>query len=258
MKLISTLLFFTILSLTSQAQLWKMTAGYNLSLMQQDMKKNIPPAHSIHWGIACQLPGKWSRVTAGTELGFGIYASKTKEQTFNFGSSSAVVPVNYNSNVFTANLQLRYDLADDAKLVIPYINAKGGLYSFFSNVYIEDPNDPLGCKALQQENIISDKTFYWSAGAGLQVNTGFFAKTKEHKTILLDLGVNLVRGGTLDYINTKRLMDVQNSTPQSKPVSVQFVNASTQEIHEHTVAQVYTSPLRMLEIKAGVIFLFRK
>ena len=41
-------------------------------------------------------------------------------------------------------------------------------------------------------------------------------------------------------------------TPDEKPLNVQFINDSTQSIHEHTVAQVYTSPLRMLEFRAGI------
>ena len=41
--------------------------------------------------------------------------------------------------------------------------------------------------------------------------------------------------------------------PGAKPLNVQFINASTQAIHEHTVAQVYISPLRMLEFRAGVV-----
>jgi len=38
-------------------------------------------------------------------------------------------------------------------------------------------------------------------------------------------------------------------------LNVQFINASTQSIHEHKVAQVYTSPLKMLEFRAGITFM---
>lgn len=255
MKFIFTLSLFTLFSLTINAQHWQLEGGYSLGLMQKEMKENIPPAHSLKIGGAYQLPGKWNRVAIGAELGVGVYASKTIDQTFNFGSSSSVVPVNYSSNVFTGNINLRYDFADNQEMLIPYISAKTGVYRFYSNIYVEDPRDVLGCRALQQENIISDNTLYWSAGGGLKVNSGFFGKYKHRSNVLIDLGAHFTRGGTMDYINTTRLMEVQNSTPQSKPVNVTFVNANTQEIHEHTVAQVYSSPLRMLEIKAGVVFL---
>ena len=33
---------------------------------------------------------------------------------------------------------------------------------------------------------------------------------------------------------------------------MQFVNVATQTIHEHQLAEVYTSPLQLLEFKIGV------
>ena len=67
------------------------------------------------------------------------------------------------------------------------------------------------------------------------------------------ISANTIRGGTLSYINTKHLMDPSAITdPDAKPLDVEFINVSTQAIHEHTVAQVYTSALRMLEFRAGV------
>jgi hypothetical protein len=72
---------------------------------------------------------------------------------------------------------------------------------------------------------------------------------------MIDISANTIRGGEISYINTKHLMDPQNMTdPDGKPLNVEFINVSTQSIHEHTVAQVYDSPLRMLEFKAGITF----
>jgi len=254
MKITSTLLLLIFSYSLSFSQQWKFTTGYNLSLMQQEMKENIQPAHGLQTGVLYQVPSL-KRLSVGLEIGVGSYANKQVDQTFQFdNNTSAVVPVNYTSNVFNANLQTRINLVDETKfVVIPYINAKAGLYNFFSNIYIEDPHDPLGCRALESENIINDKTLYWSAGGGLQVDLGYFSKKKRRNSILLDLAANVIRGGTIDYINTKDLVEVQDATPLSKPVSVEFINASTQSIHEHAVAQLYTSTLRMLEIRAGVV-----
>ncbi|HEX7902331.1 MAG TPA: hypothetical protein VF487_00530 [Chitinophagaceae bacterium] len=254
MKIISTLFSFFILTITANSQQWKLTSAYSLGLMQQEMKENIQPAHSLQLGILYQLP-QVKRLSLGLELGIGSYANKQIDQTFQFdNNTSAVVPVNYTSNVFNANLQGRLNLVDETKFVVtPYINAKAGLYNFFSSIYIEDPDDPLSCRALEHESIINDKTLYWSAGGGLQIDLGYFSKKKKKNSVVLDLGANVIRGGTIDYINTKDLVEVQTNNPMSKPVSVDFINASTQSIHEHTVAQLYSSPLRMLEIRAGVV-----
>ncbi|MDP4265364.1 MAG: hypothetical protein Q8941_22750 [Bacteroidota bacterium] len=260
MKLLSTLVFLTVFTFSAFSQQWKFIGGYSLGIPQKDMHKNIPPAHSLQAGIVYQLPGQWKQLSVGAETGIGLYASKRVDQTFQFeNNTSSIVPVNYNSNVFNADLQARLDLVDNKKFVIPYIGLKGGLYNFFSTIRIEDPNDPGGCTALQHKNILSDNTFYWSAGAGLQVNTSFFAKRKFTRNVLIDISANMIHGGSISYINTKHLIDEQTmNDPKAQPLNVQFINASTQQIHEHTVAQVFTSPLRMIELRAGVVVLLRR
>ena len=262
MKFISTLLLCSFF-FSASSQQWKLISAYSLGLPKQDMGKNIQPAHSLQAGILYQLPGRLKQLGVGLEAGIGSYASKRIDQTFQFNNNLAsVVPVNYNSNTFNVNLQARFNLLPDKYKVIPYVNAKGGLYNFFSNIYIDDPYDADGCHALQQENIINDKTMYWSAGGGVQVDPGIFSPKRKHRgNVLIDISANTIHGGTLNYINTKNLQDEQTqpvTDPKSKPLNVQFINASTQEIHEHKVAQVYTSPLRLLEFRAGVTVLLGK
>jgi hypothetical protein len=254
MKFISTL-FLSIVFFSASSQQWKITGNYSLGIPRQEMSKNIPPAHSFQGGLLYQLPAPLKQLSVGIELGIGLYANRRIEQTFQFNNNvAAVVPVNYSSNVFNANLRTRFNLLSDKNYVIPYVDAKAGLYNFFSNIYIEDPEDPNGCRALERENIINDKTMYWSAGGGLQIDPALFSKNKKRGKVLIDISANAIRGGTLNYINTKDLIDAQTiNDPEGKPVSVTFVNASTQEIHEHTVAQVYTSALRLLEFRAGVL-----
>jgi hypothetical protein len=255
MKFISTL-FFCLLLFSANSQQWKLTSSYSLGIPKQDMGENIQPAHSLQAGVLYQMPGTFKRLSAGLELGIGMYAHKTIDQTFQFDNTPTILPVDYSSNVFNVNIQTRLNLLSDKKSVIPYINAKGGLYNFYSNVFIGDPDDPGGCKALEQENIINDNTTYWSAGGGLQINPVIFSKNKHRGRVLIDISANTIRGGTISYINTKHLMDAQDmNASNSKPLEVRFINASTQSIHEHTVAQVYTTPLRMLEFRAGITVL---
>jgi hypothetical protein len=254
MKFIFTFLM-GFLFFSANSQQWKFTSSYSLGIPKQEMGKNIQPAHSLQTGVLYQLPGTLKQLSAGLEFGIGIYAVERIDQTFQFdNNTSTVLPVDYSSNVFNANIQARFNLLSDKNLIIPYINAKGGLYNFYSSIYIGDPEDGGGCHALEQENIMNDKTMYWSAGGGLQINTGIFSKKKHNARAMVDISANTIRGGEISYINTKHLMDAPNvSDPDGKPLNVQFINATTQSIHEHKVAQVYTSPLRMLEFRAGVV-----
>jgi hypothetical protein len=253
MKFTSTLLL-SFLFFSANSQQWKFTTSYSLGIPRQEMGKNIQPAHSLQNGILYQLPGELKRLSIGLEFGVGIYAYERIDQTFQFdNNTSTVLPVDYSSNVFNANIHARFNLLSDKNFIIPYINAKGGLYNFYSSIYIGDPEDDGGCHALEQENIINDKTMYWSAGGGLQVDPAIFSKNKHRGRVMIDISANTIQGGTLNYINTKHLTDPQNSAdPDGKPLEVKFMNVNTQSIHEHTVAQVYTSPLRMLEFRAGI------
>jgi hypothetical protein len=265
MKFISTLLLTSFLYLSVAGQGWKLTGNYSFGLPQQQMGKNIQPAHSLQTGILYQLCGNLSQLSVGFGLGIGSYANKRIDQTFQFDNNTAsVVPVNYSSNTFNVNFQTRFDLLKGNYLVTPYINAKGGLYNFFSTIYIDDPNDAGGCHALEQKTLMNDNTMYWSAGGGLQIDPKIFMKgcscqkknsdnKKAKSNLQIDLGANVIHGGTMSYINTKHLVDAQTVTdPAGKPLQVQFINASSQQIHEHTVAQVYTSTLRMIEFTLGI------
>ena len=256
MKFISTLLMVCVF-FSSNSQQFKLTSGYSLGLPRQDLSNNIQPVHSMQTGLLVQLPGKLKRLSVGLEIGIGIYASETIDQTFQFdNNTSTVLPVDYSSNAFNANLHARFNLLSDKNLIIPYINAKGGLYNFYSSIYIGDPDDDGGCHALEQENIMNDKTMYWSAGGGLQINPTVFSKNKHTSRLMIDISANTIQGGEISYINTKHLMDAPATIdPDGKPLNVQFINASTQSIHEHKVAQVYTSPLKMLEFRAGITFM---
>jgi len=257
MKFIFTLTLLTALVFSANSQSsWRITGNYSFGVPLDDMSKNIQPINSLQGGIMYQLP-KLKQLSFGFEMGVGSYANKRIDQTFQLDNTTAsVVPVNYSSNTFDLNLQTRWNLLSDKNFIVPYISLKGGVYNFFSTIYVDDPTNNGGCHALEQKTLINDKTMYWSAGTGLQINPAAFAKSKKKGNVLIDLSANTIHGGTLDYINTKHLIDAQTAVdPAGKPLQVKFINASTQQIHEHTVAQVYTSPLRLVEFRAGVVLL---
>jgi hypothetical protein len=221
---------------------------------QRQMGKNIQAAHSLEAGMLYQMPGAFKNLYAGVEFGIGMYARKSVDQTFMFDGVPSTVPVNYSSNLFNANLQARFNIWDQYKApIVPYIQAKAGLYHFYSNIVVEDPNDPNGCVALERENIIKDNTLFWSAGGGIQIDPDIFLKVKRKGKMRIDISAQTIRGGTIDYINTKHLMDAQDvPDPGGKSVKARFINASTQSIHEHSVAQLYSPPLSFFELRFGV------
>lgn len=255
MKIISTLLIsFCCFSLYGQSY---MNIGYSLSTPQQAMNEKINPLHSLTAGIQFQLP-KVKRLQLGAEASWGTYASTTKEQTFTFtNGSSTRTNVNYSSNVLQGALTARVLLLKN-KAVTPYITGKAGYASFYSTIFIEDPHDWDGCRALDQKTLIKDGSITAGYGGGLQIDWAVFSPKADKRRGYIDLRVQNIRGGNINYINTKKLYDAASAPTtggDGKAVSVKFINATTNEIHEHQVAEVYNTPLRMLEYKISWVFM---
>jgi hypothetical protein len=251
-------LVLTFFTYASFGQNFYMNAGYSFGAPQQKMNDKINALHSLSLGANYQVPRTNKRLQVGAELGWGTYANTSKEQTFSFPNGSTTrTQVNYSSNVLQGALTSRL-LITPTRNISPYISAKIGYASFYSNIFIEDPHDEDGCRPLDQKNLIKDGTIMAGYGGGVQVDWATFSPNASKKRMYMDLRVQSIRGGSLDYINTKRLIDASAPPPpgeDGKAVSVKFINATTNEIHEHQVAEVYTTPLRMLEFKLSWIFL---
>ena len=255
------LLFFAVLLFFAANAQFKFGSSYSLSIPQGEMGDHIRPVHSLNISLLYPLKGICDRFTIGADLGIGNYAYVTKEQDLRFPDGSGIkTDVVYSSNVFNAAFFMRGNLLKKGK-VIPYVNTKAGISNFFSNVIVEDPEDPSSCEALERKNIIKDNTFFMAYGGGLQLDLKLFAKKEQPGKYLIDIAVNKIKGGKLNYINTKNIQshvhtDPNNPAPPGKgePVNIQFINITTQTIHEHQVAELYNSPLRMIDIRVGMLF----
>ncbi len=249
---------FTVITTAAAAQ---MDAGfsYSLALPQQEMRENIKPVHSINGIFLSRFKGS-QKFSWGAELGFGSYAFFTKQQDIRFPDGSGITTdVTYSSNMVTGGLVTRYNFFKRAK-VNPYLNGKIGIANLFSKVIVLDPEDEDDCKPLDKKTPINDVSFYAAYGGGVLINLG--GKGCRAQKTWLDISVNQLMGSSLDYINVKDIKEhVHNdpnnpipSTGKSSPLNIRFVNVATQTIHEHQLAEVYTSPLRLLEFKVAVIF----
>ncbi|HEX7846803.1 MAG TPA: outer membrane beta-barrel protein [Chitinophagaceae bacterium] len=260
MKPVYLLALFTVISFSLAAQKeWGFT--YSASLPQHEMKKNINTTHSLNAFVMSNFKGS-KKLSWGVEIGFGQYAFFTKEQDIRFPDGSGIkTDVSYSSNVVNAGLLGRYNFFKEAKKGIsPYFTAKLGYANFFSKVYVHDPEDEDDCKPLDKKTPIKDHSFFASYGAGLQIDV---SGKQRPKGTWLDISVSQIHGTKLDYINVKDIKDhvhndPNNPTPptsdKSTPLTIKFVNVATQTIHEHQLAEVYNSPFRALQIKAGIVW----
>jgi hypothetical protein len=257
---LSLLTIFTCFIVNAQ---FKFGTAYSLSIPQEEMGDNIHPVHSLNVSGLYSIKGLCNRLQVGAELGVGNYAYVSKEQDLRFSDGSGInTDVIYASNVFNAALVMRANLLGKGK-AIPYINAKGGVSNFFSNITVGDPDDFSSCRPLERKNIIKDNTLFAAYGGGVQLDMTLFAKKEKAGKYLIDISINKIRGGKLNYINTKDIQshvetDPNNPTPpttgKGEPLNIQFINITTSTIHEHQIAELYNSPLRMIDIRLGIIF----
>jgi hypothetical protein len=171
--------------------------------------------------------------------------------------------INYSSNTFNANAVVRIDLTRQS-LITPYVILKGGMYSFFSNIRVDDPQDTDGCRALESKSILNDNTAALTYGGGLRYQIYRDRYTRCGGQRYIDFQVTNTRGGTVEYINTKKLNDHQHATAtvssgdgeEVKPLEMKFINVQSKVVHNHKVAEVFKTPLRLLDIRIGYFVTF--
>jgi hypothetical protein len=253
--------YFYLLALSFTAVLdasSQLTGGfsYSLSLPQHEMRNNIRPVHSLNINFMSRFK-QVRNLSLGIEAGFGEYAAFTKEQEIRLPDGSGFdADVSYSSNVATVGVLTRYQLFKDAK-VNPFLTGKLGYTNFFSSVIVDDPKNEDDCKPLERKTPITDHSFFASYEAGLQIDV---SARKNPQKAWINFSVSQLHGTKLTYIDVREIKDNHHdmnaynpaSTSDGKvPLSISFINVSTQAIHKHQLATVYNSPLRLLEMKLG-------
>jgi hypothetical protein len=239
-----------IFCLFSQAQ-FQGNISYNMSVPLKEMADNINLTHSMFFDMRYKFNN--SPLWLGSQFGIGTYAETTERQTYTFSSGETTeADVRFSSNVMNLHMVAGIDLVSKGS-VIPYVNIKGGYSQFFTCIYIPDPSDDGGCKALENKNVFKDGAWSTGAGAGIKIPLNKLVKDKFGFNTWIDFSAGYLVGGEISYINAKKLMnDDPNSNP--KPFNVTFVHVATNELHQHKVAEVFTSRINQLDLKLGILF----
>jgi hypothetical protein len=249
--------FLCFMTFTSFGQLTS-SFHYSLSLPQGAMAKNINAIHQGVLSVGYRLPKALQFVRVGADLGYGGYANVSVPVELQFDNSPPTkTSIQYSSNVAAANAFLQLDLFKKG-LFTPYVLVKSGVQDFHSSIYVADPADTDACRPLENESVLSDQTFTHSFGGGLRLQLptpNYSSRIRQH---YFDFQVVSTRGGSLDYINTKKLTDhsqhnqlQQVTGEESKPVEMRFINITSNVVHAHKVAEVFNSRLRLLDINVG-------
>jgi len=191
----------------------------------------------------------------------GLYASKTREETYVFSDGSDTrTDVQYTSSMYKFLAGPSFDIGSRDELLWGYATVQGGLAGMSSRVYVEDPKDPDGCTALEKKNTFSDRTGVVALGAGLRMNVG---KRSGHFRQYIELGARYMMGGRIDYVNINYMKEEphnmangMNTSTDGRDLNIKFVNVSTNSIHEHKVAEIYSSTFKMLNVRFAYVLTF--
>ncbi len=252
--------FFIALPFLSQSQ-FAMNYGYAFNASQNYMRSSLSNAH----GFAMEYYGnvKKTNYQIGLAYHVGVYGYHTEPIDF-AASDGSIVKTDLNiSNAFNfVSIYHKYSFnkfATSGRLV-PFIDAKTGWSFFRTKLYIADPDDVSNCEPLEQDILQKDNTWNLYAGAGFDYKlNGLFNPANNDcpmkSYFFVSFGFHY--GGKVSYMNVDRddhTMAMQ-SQPSSNPNKTDFytswVNTQTQIVHEHHTGYLFTSPIRMMEIKAG-------
>jgi hypothetical protein len=248
------------LGLSASAQKKKhieMATGYNAAMPQGDMQNKANTVHGIELQILYLIPSN-NKLGIGVQLDAGSYASFTRTQVFGFNGTSTPTNVNYNSNVTSGALVVKYNFIQTDNYGA-FASVRGGMTNFTSKLEVEDPEDVDGCHPLETRNLTEDYTWQAAARVGATIDMHAFINRMPSGLLSLQGYAGYVYGGNVDYINVKKTSGHDHSTTvqtnDGKPVTMQFVNVSTSQTHDHEVARLYNSPVRFLE--AGISLVIR-
>jgi len=113
-------------------------------------------------------------------------------------------------------------------------------------------------------NDILQKDNTWNIGLALGAEyriTGLFnpQKNEEKGQAYFSFSAGYIHGGKISYMNVEKDATAQSHHHQSNSTNnsdktdyyTQWINTNTQIVHQHHTGYVYTSPIRMLELKIG-------
>lgn len=226
--------------------------GYEFGLPVGRMATGMSPVHSLKMSSLLPINFITANLQMGVDVAYGLYGVRTFDINYRQNGNYINTSVMYNSDVAQGGVVANYLFFKKSK-IRPYLSARMGYVSLSSSFSIQDPTDIDACRVLESKTIQSDGTLYWGYGFGLSWNIGKISSTSRH---FIDFSVTKMGGNALDYVNVNYLHNHNSVQPLSsgaKPLNVTFVNANTQNTHDHRIAELYNNPLNILQLKIGYV-----
>lgn len=225
---------------------------YNFTRPLGQQGKHITQMHGAVFSYDVKLKGLPFYVSP--EIGLNIYGLKTLEQELPFDNGyTTKTNVNYNTSMNTYGVSLRFQ-PNTGKSFQPFLAIRTGAVHYYSSMTIEDPEDPLGCRALEKKALVKDLTWMASGGAGFKLDGKAFSGRESR--VAMNFAVFYTHGGEAEYLKMHKGGHDHSSDPKSQDYYVKFEHIPSGTVHEHALGKIHKTVTQLLEVRLGVEFKF--
>lgn len=212
---------FVILSLVSFGythELFQASANFSLGFPQNEFKDNVTQIGFSGVGHFV-YNFRNSPISMGLSLGYLVYGSETREESFSLTVPDVLLKVTTSNNIFLCHFLFR--VQPPKGRLRPYLDGLIGLNYLYTNTRVlsqrSSEDNPIA-----RTNIYNDLVFSYGAGGGLMIEV--LSKKKEKKegffVMYIDLSARYLKGGRAEYLkkgsiyleNDQVLYDVNRST----------------------------------------------
>jgi hypothetical protein len=188
---------------------------------------------------------------------WGGYSSQTLQQTYEFTDGTQTrTDVHYNSNLNKYLIGARVMMNRDFRPVRTYFTPQIGLATMKTKIVIDDPQDTDDCQPLDRSTRQRNTGFVYGGELGIELALDrVFKKIETAGAHKVFVSTSFLSGFKhFEYVNVAYMKDEvhdMNTHPESGDVTASFINVTTNNIHEHKIAELYHTPLRMWGINVG-------
>ncbi len=234
--------------------------------------KHVMPFMSPTFGMGLQVSYKPVRsipVYADLKSSWSIYSLRTLQQNYVFtGGSETTLDVTYKSRLNKFLFGTRIVIGSEYKSYRFYVTPQIGLAAMNSAIYIADPQDEDDCKALEKRKTQRFNGFVYGGELGIDVSLDrIFKGMQTENKHRLNLSLTYLKGfKDFEYVNIKYMMDEDHgiemqqhngtNTSGREDIDATFVNVSSNNTHEHKIAELYITPLELIGFNLTYVYSF--
>ncbi len=235
--------------------------------------RSVMPKMSTNAGIGLQFAYKpLPRFPMMVELkgSLGSYSYRTMQQTYIFDDESqTTTDVTFSSAMNKWQFGTKFHIGHAYRPVRGFITPQIGGAVMRSKIAIAIPGEEDDCVPMDRNTFQKDRGFFYGGEVGVEVDMNrLFRNVATEDRHRLYFSVNFMKSfGKFEYVNVKYMKDHDHeamhgggtgepTSEDGRDINTTFVNVTNGDIHEHKIAELYRTDLRLWGFSVGYVFSF--